>query len=211
MSEKKLKPENSQEALWCGNFGNEYASRNKSAQLLASKRAHLGRMIGRTSGVRSVIEFGANIGLNLVALHELLPDASLTAVEINSQAVKSLSELPFVRSKQASILDEGLGESFDLVLTWGLLIHIDPKDLPVAYASLYRGCGRYLCVGEYYSPKPEAIVYRGATGMLFKRDFAGDIMERYPDMKLLDYGFAYRKDPVHPLDDISWFLMEKRG
>jgi spore coat polysaccharide biosynthesis protein SpsF len=45
---------------------------------------------------------------------------------------------------------------------------------------------------------------------LFKRDFAGEMMDRYPDLKLLDYGFVYHRDPAFPDDDITWFLMEKK-
>jgi spore coat polysaccharide biosynthesis protein SpsF len=36
-------------------------------------------------------------------------------------------------------------------------------------------------------------------------------MERHPSMQLVDYGFAYRRDPNFPQDDITWFLMEKRS
>ena len=38
---------------------------------------------------------------------------------------------------------------------------------------------------------------------------AGEIMELHPEMKLIDYGFSYRHDPVFPQDDITWFLMER--
>jgi len=27
----------------------------------------------------------------------------------------------------------------------------------------------------------------------------------------VDYGFTYHRDPRHPLDDSTWFLMEKRA
>jgi spore coat polysaccharide biosynthesis protein SpsF len=27
---------------------------------------------------------------------------------------------------------------------------------------------------------------------------------------LVDYGFAYHRDPNFPQDDITWFLLEKR-
>jgi len=53
--------------------------------------------------------------------------------------------------------------------------------------------------------------YRGHTDRLFKRDFAGEIMDRHPKMELVDYGFAYRRDPNFPQDDITWFLMEERS
>ena len=63
---------------------------------------------------------------------------------------------------------------------------------------------------EYYNPVPVQIDYRGHQGKLFKRDFAGEMLERHANFKLLDYGFAYRKDPSFPQDDITWFLMEKK-
>ena len=62
---------------------------------------------------------------------------------------------------------------------------------------------------EYYNPAPVAVTYRGHTNRLFKRDFCGEIMTRFPDLRLADYGFAYRRDPSFPQDDITWFLMEK--
>jgi spore coat polysaccharide biosynthesis protein SpsF len=69
--------------------------------------------------------------------------------------------------------------------------------------------GRYLFVAEYYNPSPVAIAYRGHKDRLFKRDFAGEIMDRYPQIRLVDYGFSYHRDPSFPQDDITWFLMEK--
>ena len=77
------------------------------------------------------------------------------------------------------------------------------------YEKLITCCGRYLIVAEYYNPSPVAIPYRGHTDRLFKRDFAGEILEKYPEMQLIDYGFSYRRDPSFPQDDITWFLMEK--
>ena len=77
------------------------------------------------------------------------------------------------------------------------------------YDKLVAATGRYLLVAEYYNPSPVTINYRGHTDRLFKRDFAGEIMDRHPHMQLLDYGFSYRKDPNFPQDDITWFLMEK--
>lgn len=35
------------------------------------------------------------------------------------------------------------------------------------------------------------------------------MMDMFPDLKLIDYGFAYRRDSVFPMDDLNWFLLEK--
>jgi pseudaminic acid biosynthesis-associated methylase len=79
------------------------------------------------------------------------------------------------------------------------------------YDVLKRATGRYLLVAEYYNPSPVAIPYRSHAARLFKREFAGELMDRHADLRLVDYGFAYRRDPKFPQDDITWFLMEKRG
>jgi spore coat polysaccharide biosynthesis protein SpsF len=81
--------------------------------------------------------------------------------------------------------------------------------LPQVYDKLVTSTSSYLIVAEYYNPSPVAIPYRGHTDRLFKRDFAGEIMDRHPQMQLVDYGFAYRRDPNFPQDDITWFLLEK--
>ena len=77
------------------------------------------------------------------------------------------------------------------------------------YDKLVAATTKYLLIGEYFNPTPVSIPYRGHTDRLFKRDFASEIMERYPELKLVDYGFFYHKDQNFPQDDITWFLMEK--
>jgi spore coat polysaccharide biosynthesis protein SpsF len=65
-------------------------------------------------------------------------------------------------------------------------------------------------VCEYYNPTPVSIGYRGHEDRLFKRDFAGELIDLY-GLKLIDYGFIYHRDPVAPQDDATWFLMQKPG
>ena len=46
--------------------------------------------------------------------------------------------------------------------------------------------------------------------VLFKRDFAGELLDKYKNkLLLLDYGFIYHRD-TYPQDDLTWFLMEKQ-
>jgi spore coat polysaccharide biosynthesis protein SpsF len=108
-------------------------------------------------------------------------------------------------------LDFEPAQTWNLVLIKGVLIHMNPDVLNQVYDKLVASTDRYLMIAEYYNPAPVAIPYRGHTDRLFKRDFAGEIMERHPSMQLVDYGFAYRRDPNFPQDDITWFLMEKRS
>jgi spore coat polysaccharide biosynthesis protein SpsF len=133
-----------------------------------------------------------------------------TAIEINAKAAeKCRQNVPGVEVLCQSILDFRPKHTWDLVFTYGVLIHMPPDKLPEVYDLMYRASARYVLLAEYYSPKPVEIPYRGHAGKLFKRDFAGELMDRHPDLTLLDYGFVYHRDPAFPADDVTWFLLSK--
>ena len=200
-----------QEAFWAGDFGTQYIARNQGDALLASNLDFFSKALRSARDIKNCIEFGANIGMNLKALKLLHPGLDAHAIEINAEAAKQLGEvIPPPQIYNTSILAFAPLQTWDLVLIKGVLIHINPAELPRVYDKLEAACGRYLMVAEYYNPAPVAIPYRGHTDRLFKRDFAGEIMERHPKLKLIDYGFVYRRDPNFPQDDVTWFLMEKR-
>jgi len=199
-----------QESFWEGAFGNDYIARNRNPTLLASKIAMFSRILASTSAVGSFRELGANIGLNIIALRSLRPEAAFQAVEINEAAFRELSKIPRLEARLGSLFDMPDFEPVDLTFTAGVLIHLSPERLGDAYTHLYRASRRYVMVAEYYNPEPVELSYRGHEGRLFKRDFAGEMMDAYPDLRLIDYGFCYRRDPTFPADDLTWFLMEKR-
>ena len=199
-----------QEMFWAGAFGDDYIGRNQGANRIASNIALFSKVLTRTENVRSAIEFGANIGLNLTAIRKLLPEAKLSAIEINQKAVARLKrEVKDVQVFPMSILDFKSERTWDLALIKGVLIHINPDQLPRVYEALYRSSNRYICIAEYYNPSPVEISYRGHENRLFKRDFAGEMLDRHKGLRLLDYGFVYRLDVNFPQDDITWFLLEK--
>lgn len=201
--------ETPQEEFWAGEFGTQYAARNAGADLLASNISLFSRILSRAPGVSSVIEFGANVGMNLRALRSIIPSVSLAAVEVNPSAAEELRRIEGVVVHNESVLEFETDERFDLTLSKGLLIHIDPASIGRAYQALFECSRRYVCVAEYYNPTPVEVTYRGYAARLFKRDFAGEMLARFPELRLMDYGFVYRNDPVHPQDDITWFLMER--
>lgn len=199
-----------QESFWAGEFGSEYIQRNRGEILLASNLAFFGRALRHAHEIKSCIEFGANIGMNLKALKLLYPTQEQHGVEINADAARELAKvIPPAHVHHLSILDFAPRRTWDLVLIKGVLIHIAPDGLPQVYDKLVAASGRYLLVAEYYNPVPVAIPYRGHNDRLFKRDFAGEILDRHPQLHLVDYGFVYHRDPQFPQDDITWFLMEK--
>lgn len=202
-----------QEQFWAGKFGDEYTERNQGGLTLASNVALFAKIIARTRPIQSLIELGANRGLNLQAIKQLLPKTKLTAVEINEIAIKELQASlgDSIEVYHQSILDFFPKAKYDFALIKGVLIHINPDYLGNIYDLLYSCSSRYICMVEYYNPKPVEVTYRGHEGKLFKRDFAGEMMDKFPDLKLLDYGFLYHRDYQFPQDDVTWFLLEKSG
>jgi spore coat polysaccharide biosynthesis protein SpsF len=199
-----------QEAFWAGDFGNAYINRNQGDALLASNLNLFSKALKATRNVKTCIEFGSNIGMNIKALKLLLPNLDVSAIEINETAAKELVQvIAAEKIYNTSILDFEPRQTYDLTLIKGVLIHINPDELPKVYDKLISSCSRYLMVAEYYNPSPVTVQYRGHDERLFKRDFAGEIMEHHPQLKLIDYGFVYRRDPNFPQDDVTWFLLEK--
>ena len=67
----------------------------------------------------------------------------------------------------------------DLTFTAGVLIHINPERLPIVYENLVSLSSRYILVAEYYNPTPTEVNYRGHNERLFKRDFAGELIDSF--------------------------------
>lgn len=200
-----------QEHFWAGEFGDDYIARNQGVNLIASNTAIFSRVFQHLySPIDSIIEFGANIGMNMHAIRNLLPQTNLSCIEINPTAVEHLKKIPDLTIYHQSILDFDTEKKYDFVFSKGVLIHIDPNELPNVYARMYNASQRYICMVEYHSPSPVELNYRGHSGKLFKRDFAGELWEQYPDLVLIDYGFFYGRDPKHGQEDLNWFVFEKR-
>lgn len=199
-----------QEAFWAGKFGSDYIERNKGEKLLASNLNFFTKALNHSYKLDSCIEFGANIGMNLKALNLLFPHLQLEGIEINKDACQQLKEvIGEANTHHTSIFDYKPLKQFDLSLIKGVLIHINPDKLNLVYEQLYKSSKKYILIGEYYNPVPVSISYRGHNDRLFKRDFAGEFLAKYNDVRIVDYGFAYHRDPSFPQDDITWFLLEK--
>ena len=200
-----------QEKFWSDNeWGDEYIKRN-SYDRVKNNIFFFSKILQRTSNINSILEFGANIGLNLIGLRQLLPKAQYSAIEINKNACQELEKLEFVEPiYNESLFDFNITQKYDLTFTKVVLIHINPEYLETVYKKLYDTSSKYILIAEYYNPTPVEINYRGHKGKLFKRDFAGEMMDKYDDLKLVDYGFSYHRDNNFHQDDITWFLLEKK-
>jgi spore coat polysaccharide biosynthesis protein SpsF len=196
-----------QAEAWRGQAGDDYTKRQTLS--LWSRRTMFDRILRLPPRPHSIIEFGANTGENLKALRDILPIAHLAGVEINEDAFKRLKTVANL-AFHGSMLDFPSAGKWDMTLTRGVLIHIHPVELLRAYDVLYKASNRLICICEYYNPSPVMVPYRGENDRLWKRDFAGEMMDRYNDLRLIDYGFIYDRDPVAPQDNVTWFLLSKQ-
>lgn len=200
------------EMFWSGADGDQYHGRDDNRgdglNSIPARTVMFMDALRHTGEIHSICELGANIGLNAVALKRLLPSSWYTGLEINTDACDELSKVADVVIN-SSIDAWQPDRLYDLVFTRGVLIHIHPEQLLDVYGKLYRASGKYIMIAEYHNPTPVEIEYQGRGGLLWKRDFAADMLELYPDLHVSDYGWVWRHDPHWAQDDITWTVLEK--
>lgn len=206
--------ETPQLTAWQGQFGDQYIGRNNydQARLPFGVRAW-DRMLGQRYPIRSALEVGCNVGLNLWFLRQLWDQSTeLYAVEPNGKALETLrnqSLFSVTNTWQGNALNLPLDDnSVDLVFTSGVLIHIHPDDLPRAVDEIFRVSRRYILCSEYFSREPVELPYHGQAGLLFKRDFGRYYLSRFPALRVVDYGFLWEQE-FQGFDDLTWWLFEK--
>lgn len=209
MTEEKKNP---QLELWRGEFGRAYAARNSPDEKTLNSLVRMwSRMLKSARPIpRSMLEVGANIGLNLRALKSIT-NAELFAVEPNDRAREILCSEGILDTAH---VNDGTADalpfetaSVDLAFTSGVLIHVHPERLAKSCKEIYRVSKRYVLCAEYYAKQERQITYHGLDGYLFLRDFGAFWLETCPDLRLLDYGFFWTGDGA--VDDLTWWLFEK--
>ena len=198
---------------WTGTFGDAYIERNLADDARLRQGIVMWRQVLRPLAAQpptSCLEVGANVGINLRALHKLRT-IEMYACEPNARAREILVRdgvVPADRVLDGTVDQIDLADaSIDLVFTRGVLIHVAPKRLEAGYREMYRVAARYLLTIEYFAHEPEEITYRGQDGLLFKRDFGALWIDLYPALKLVDYGFFWKR--ATGLDNFTWWLFAK--
>lgn len=199
--------------FWRSDFGDDYAQRNAiTPELHRRSTRDWGRILTHAVSPKpnSVLEVGCNVGRNLLALSNFIPE--LHGIEPNAQACATLRQQPGLSSVT---LHQGIGQSLpyadasiDLVFTSGVLIHVAPEDLGNVVDEIVRVARHYVVCVEYFAHSPEQVPYRGHEGYLFKRDFGSFYLDRHPDLRVLDYGFLWQR--FDSCDNSNWWLFGKR-
>jgi len=197
----------SQEKFWASIFGDKYINRNLNTK---NRVVTIGKDLKKNKiKISSALELGCNVGYNLDALKYLYPKSKLFGVEINKKSYNIVRKKHECFNK--SFLDFKTEKKFDLVFTSAVLIHQNPKCLNKIYKKIYSFSKRYIYINEYFNPTPITVIYRGHQKKLFKRDFAKELWKMFPNLKLIDYGFHWKEDPLkkNSCDNSNWFLFKK--
>jgi len=174
---------NKQESAWKGEFGDAYNERNDMTpeeinklylKLYGIKRSDLNELlIGSTyTEYVDILEVGCGTGNQLALVAYGFPKESLHGIDTNEAAVKIAKERGFDVQVGSAFDLPYPDNSFDLVFTSGLLIHIDFPDLHDVQSEIVRVSKRFVWGLEYYSFSRAEIQYRNRPAMLWKDDYA---------------------------------------
>lgn len=199
-----------QERFWAETYAREYMEKNKVFDAELGVKAWK-TMLRKARGVHSLLECGCNIGRNIMFLNEVKPQARKSIIEISKPAFDFVSQrYELAGAFNGTILESVFEpESFDLVFTMGVLIHIHPDLLLANMGKLFEYSKKYILLGEYFNRTPVMLEYQGRRDKLFKRDFGKHFIENF-DVRLVDYGFLWGHlyGPAG-FDDVTWWLFEK--
>jgi len=194
------------EALWAGDFGNEYVDRNLSTY---ERRGEFWLPLLDELRPQSVLEVGCNVGGNLQWITQRVAPAAVTGVDVNAKALRLLDQrVPGVRGVYAPARELPVADrSIDLVFTMGVLIHQPEETLAKVMSEMVRASSRYVFCGEYYDGETVAATYHGHDRAMFRRDYGGLFLELFPyeltlvreDHLTLEAGW----------ERVTWWLFER--
>lgn len=192
--------------IWTGPFGDDYTRRDQGS--VSARAAAWVKLI--PPGVKSVLEVGANKGLNLQALSALGID-EFYAAEPNELALGLLMEsglLPKenIRADFAHQLGFPDGVA-DLAFTSGVLIHVPYDRLLASMREIHRCARKWIICGEYFAKQERMIPYRGTQETLWVRNYRDLWLESFPDLRLIQSWFADKV--LTGLDDVNFWVFEK--
>ena len=202
---------NEQQNFWANSYAKDYIKKNSEFDRLLGVEAWQ-KMLGKADAIETVLECGCNIGRNIGFLNEVLPTATKSIIEISRPAFEFVTrQYELNQSFNGSIEKADFEETFDLVFTMGVLIHIHPDNLLTNMRKIYESSHKFILIGEYFNRTPVMIKYQGQEDKLFKRDFGKLFIENFP-VTLVDYGFLWGHIYDRAgFDDLTWWLFKKKN
>jgi pseudaminic acid biosynthesis-associated methylase len=202
---------NEQQNFWANTYADEYIKKNSQFDRVKGVAAWK-QMLAKAGQITSVLECGCNIGRNIDFLNVVLPDARKSIIEISQPAFAFVTKQHKLTQAFNGAIVEAMfdEESFDLVYTMGVLIHIHPDNLLDNMEKMYKLSSNYILMGEYFNRTPVMLEYQGQKDRLFKRDFGKLFLQKF-SVELVDYGFLWGNiyDDAG-FDDTTWWLFKKK-
>ncbi|MFX1256293.1 MAG: pseudaminic acid biosynthesis-associated methylase [Promethearchaeota archaeon] len=199
-----MSDKNERKGTWQGDFGIKYTIRNK---IIPENLVPFYKRITKELEIKRILEVGCNRGHNLVAL-SYCGQYELYGIDINPYSIVLAKENKEINFAVGNIFDILYKDGyFDLVMTVGVLIHIDPLDLKEVLTEIMRVSNRYFFMMEYnYDFEDfEKIKYRENVG-LWRGNFRKFVLENF-NVKLLIESEAVPDDGFG--DKRNYFLFEK--
>jgi Methyltransferase domain len=148
---------NEAEAYWAAHPFDGYHADGRQRTLIVRTVLELQRRAG-ADGIRSIFEFGCNVGRNLERLRHVVPNLELAGTDINEGAVaegRARYGLD-LRVGNHTALKEFPDRRFDCSLTLSVLDHISDIDqVRETLIALGRITRRYLLILEPYNGRDE--------------------------------------------------------
>lgn len=199
-----MSDENEKKGTWYGDFGIRYTVRNK---IIPEKLVPFYKRILKDIEVEKILEVGCNRGHNLVAV-SYCGQYDLYGIDINPYSIvvaRDNKEISFAVGNIYDILYKD--NFFDLVMTIGVLIHLEPNTLKDAIKEILRVSKKYFLMMEYnYDFEEfEQIPYRDNVG-LWKGNFKKFMLDNF-NVKLVQKGETGPEEGFG--DKRGYFLFER--
>ncbi len=204
-----------QREFWLGEFGDSYMQRNNNIDKINEEYAKetgisveqiFHKFFDKVNRKSKILELGCNIGLNLNMLQKM-GFTNLSGVELNKKALdiaqKNNNDITFINS---SIENFKTSETYDLVYTADVLIHIHPSALKSIINKIINLTNNYIFGFEYYSDNLTEIKYRNYSNVCWKQNFPFVFKKLLPSLKVIkEEKFHYRQID---LVDIAYLLQK---
>ena len=198
---------NIQTNYWLKN--SQYIKRNNSFDNKLGKKVWYDLL--KNKKIDSILECGSNIGRNLKQINLAYPKKKLSFIELNKKAFKICSlNKNIENSYNSSIQDcKILKNTYDLVFTSGVLIHLNDKTLNKVIPKIIDWSKNFVIILEYFSTTKIEKTYRGKKNLLFLREYGEEFLKT-KRVKLLDCGFFYSKIYKKAgFGDITYWVFKK--
>ena len=171
-----------QEKIWTGKFGKKYIQRNNDdkefnkryIEKFGIKKNKINKDFYKYFKKNfKFLKIDCNVGMQLKIINKS-GFKNLFGIDIQQRAInearKNLKSNNFFKNKSNKILFPD--NSFDVVLTNDVLIHMNKNILKSTIREIYRTSKKFVWCFEYYANSRKEIRYRGQKNLLWKDNFS---------------------------------------